>query len=123
MAKVLVVDDDLDVRESLSDWLEREHQVCQAAGVPEALAAMGRERPDVVITDFELPPYRGDDLLATLAEHYPNVGRIMHTGSPGRALGFAYSVAHRVLKKGCDLSELSRAIRDYLGSTKVTDAG
>ena len=123
MAKVMVVDDDLDVRESLSDWLAHEHEVCQAAGVPEALAAIGRDRPDVVITDFELPPYRGDDFLATLAEHYPMVGRIMHTGSPGRALGFAYSVAHRVLKKGCDLTELSGAIRQCLSQARVIDAG
>jgi DNA-binding NtrC family response regulator len=124
MAKVLVVDDDLDVRESLSDWLAREHEVCQAANVPEALAAVGREHPDVVVVDFELPPYRGDDFLATLAEHHPHVGRFMHTGSPGRALGFAYSVAHRVLKKGCDLHELSRAIRDFLANrTVVPTAG
>ncbi|MCU1276749.1 MAG: two component, sigma54 specific, transcriptional regulator, Fis family [bacterium] len=116
MAKVLVVDDDFDVRESLSDWLAGEHEVCKAAGVPEALVAVGRERPDVVVVDFELPPYRGDDFLATVAEHYPHVGRIMHTGSPGRALGFAYSIAHRVLKKGCDLTELSHAIRDFLGA-------
>jgi DNA-binding NtrC family response regulator len=114
MAKVLVVDDDTDVRESVSEWLATEHVVLQAAGVPEALALVGREHPDVVIVDFEMPPYRGDDLLATIAERYPHVGRFMHTGSPGHTLGFAYAVAHRVLKKGCDLRELNRAIRDYL---------
>ena len=117
MAKVLVVDDDMDVRESVSEWLEREHVVCQAAGVPEALAIVARESgidASRISCDFEMPPYRGDDLLATIAEQYPNIGRFMHTGSPGRALGFAYSVAHRVLKKGCDLGELSRAIRDFL---------
>jgi DNA-binding NtrC family response regulator len=123
MAKVLVVDDDFDVRESVSEWLAREHEVSQAAGVPEALAAVGRERPDVVVTDFELPPYRGDDFLATLAEHYPHVGRFMHTGSPGRALGFAYSIAHRVLKKGCDLTELSGAISEFLRAPKATPVG
>lgn len=117
MAKVLVVDDDTDVREALSEWLAREHVVCQAAGVPEALALVGREQPDVVVVDFELPPYRGDDFLAMVAEHYPRVGRLMHTGSPGRALGFAYSVAHRVLKKGCDLSD---AIRDFLHMRQTT---
>jgi DNA-binding NtrC family response regulator len=123
MAKVLVVDDDFDVRESVAEWLAREHEVCQAASVPEALAAIARERPDVVITDFELPPYRGDDFLATLAEHYPHIGRFMHTGSPGRALGFAYSLAHRVVKKGGDLSELSRAIREFLNTADATSAG
>lgn len=116
MIKVMVVDDDTDVRESLSDWLMREYQVCQAAGVPEALALLATERPDVVVCDFELPPYRGDDFLALVAERDPHVGRFMLTGSPGRALGFAYTIAHRVLKKGCDLKDLTRAIREYLGA-------
>ena len=114
MAKVLIVDDDVDVRESLADWLGREHVVCQAAGVPEALLLVGREHPDVVVSDFEIPPYRGDDLLATIAEQYPHIGRFMHTGSSGKPLGFAYKVAHRVLQKGCDLCELTGAIREFL---------
>lgn len=122
MAKVLVVDDDCDVRESVSEWLAFEHVVCQAAGVPEALAVAARERPDVIICDFELPPYRGDDLLATIAQRYPHMGRFMHTGSPGWTLGFARSVAHRVLQKGCDLAELSRAIRDYLHGQRPATA-
>src|SRR5438270_14070614 len=115
MIKIMVVDDDTDLRESCSDWLLREYAVCQAASVPDALALMPRERPDIVVVDFELPPYRGDDFLALLAEEHPHVGRFMLTGSPGRALGFAYSIAHRVLKKGCDLGDLTCAIQDFLG--------
>jgi len=45
----------------------------------------------------------------------------MLTGSPGRALGFAYSIAHRVLKKGCDLRDLSTAIRLFLQTREVPD--
>jgi DNA-binding NtrC family response regulator len=123
MAKVLVVDDDHDVRESLCDWLSREHLVCQASDVPQALAMIGSEKPDVVVVDFELPPYRGDDFLATVAEHYPHIGRFMHTGSAGRALGFAFTVAHRVLKKGCDPRDLCRAIRDFLGDRRAVGLG
>lgn len=122
MIKVMVVDDDLDVRESLSEFLTREFQVCQASGVPQAIALLASERPDVVIVDFELPPYRGDDLLALVAEQHPQTGRFMLTGSPGRALGFAYSIAHRVLKKGCDLRELTGAIRTFLGTREAPAA-
>lgn len=103
MARVLLIDDDIDVRESVSDWLVREHEVVQAATIPEAVMLLERARPDIVIVDFELPPYRGDDFLAMVAESHPQVGRFMLTGSPGRALGFAYSIAHRVFKKGGDL--------------------
>lgn len=114
MAKVMVVEDDHDIREALGDWLSREHEVCLVAGVPEALARFGDERPDVVVTDLELPPHRGDELLATIAARDPGVVRILHTGAPCRALGESWSVAHRVLKKGCDLRELSRVIREFL---------
>jgi len=122
MIKVLVVDDDLDVRESLGEWLTREYDVCEAASVPDALALMAVERPDIVITDFDLPPYRGDDLLAWIAETHPRVGRFMLTGTPGKALGFAYTIAHRVLKKGCDLRDLTDAIREFLGAREATGA-
>jgi len=121
MAKVLVIDDDTDVRESLGEWLMREHEVRRAASVPEAMEAIALEEPDAVIVDFELPPYRGDDFLALVAERHPRCGRFMLTGSPGRALGFAYTIAHRVLKKGCDLRDLSTAIRLFLQTREVPD--
>ena len=123
MARILIVDDDTDVRESLSEWLAREHEVRQAASVPDAMVSIALEPPDAVVVDFELPPYRGDDLLAMLAECHPEVGRFMFTGSPGRALGFAYSIAHRVLKKGTDLRELDRVIQEFLGGRRITNAG
>ena len=123
MAKVLLVDDDDDVRESVGDWLGREHDVRLAASVPEALALLERGRPDVVVVDFELPPYRGDDLLALVAERHPEMGRFMLTGSPGRALGFAYTIAHRVLRKGCDLRDLTRAIHEFLARREVVRIG
>ena len=122
MAKVLVVDDDTDVRDSLGEWLMREHEVRRAASVPEAMDAIAAEEPDAIITDFELPPYRGDDFLALVAERHPRCGRFMLTGSPGKALGFAYSIAHRVLKKGCDPRDLSTAIRTFLATREVNTA-
>jgi DNA-binding NtrC family response regulator len=118
MAKVLIVEDDFDVRESLHDWLAREHEVILASGVPEALALIDADEPDAVIADFELPPYFGDDFLALIAERWPQIGRILHTGSPGRHLGFAYSVAHRVLRKGDDLHELNAAIHEVVDACK-----
>ena len=60
--------------------------------------------------------------MAVVAERHPHCGRFMLTGSPGRALGFAYSIAHRVLKKGCDLRDLSGAIRNFLDGREVTAA-
>ena len=114
MAKVLVIDDDNDLRESVSDWLRREHEVCQAASIPDGVALLARVRPDVIVCDLDLPPHRGDEFLAMVAERHPDIGRFMLTGTPGRALGRAYGICHRVFKKGCDLMDLTRAIREFL---------
>ena len=122
MAKVLIIDDDGDLRESVSDWLSGEHEVCQAASVPEAVALLAELCPDVVVCDFDLPPHRGDDFLAMVAEQHPHVGRFMLTGTPGRALGVAYAICHRVFRKGCDLMDLTRAIRDFLASREPKHA-
>jgi two-component system, NarL family, invasion response regulator UvrY len=120
MARVLVVDDDVDVRESVSELLAREHEVVQAASVPEALELVRDRSPDVVVVDYELPPHHGDELLAAIADSHPRIGRFMLTGTPGRALRGSRALAHRVLTKGGDLAELSRAIREFLSGMRQT---
>jgi DNA-binding NtrC family response regulator len=116
MASVLLVDDDPDVLESLGEWLARRHQVRVARGFVEALALLVKgPLPNVVITDYEMPPYRGDDLLAIVAARYPRVCRILHTGTPGALLAAATVHADHVLPKGVELAVLDalveRAVR------------
>jgi DNA-binding response OmpR family regulator len=55
-ARVLVVDDDHDIRESLASVLSDEgYDVAEAGNGLEALAEMDRERPDVVLLDLMMP--------------------------------------------------------------------
>jgi DNA-binding NtrC family response regulator len=113
MAKVLLVDDDLDVLDSLRAWLVREHEVHVAAGFPQALAALaGGPPPDVVIADYDMPPYHGDDLLEVVAAHFPSVCRILYTGLP-HAMINANGAAHHVVLKGGDPSHLNSLIRAW----------
>src|SRR4051812_3456140 len=54
--RVLVVDDDNDIRESLTEILMSEgFDVAQAANGLDALAEIDRERPDVVLLDLMMP--------------------------------------------------------------------
>jgi CheY-like chemotaxis protein len=109
MARVLLVDDDADVLDSLEGWLGRKHDVTVAPGLPEALAALARGPiPDIVITDWDLPPFCGDELLRIVASHFPAVCRVLHSGTP-RPPG-SPSLAQHVLVKGCDLGELERVV-------------
>jgi sigma-B regulation protein RsbU (phosphoserine phosphatase) len=65
MAKglVLVVDDEAPIRDILSFYLKRSgYQVLTAANGVEAVAEMGRSRPDLIISDLRMPEMSGDEL-------------------------------------------------------------
>jgi CheY-like chemotaxis protein len=110
MLRVLLVDDDLEVLESLGDWLKRSYEVTVASGFPEAILALANgPLPDVVICDLDLSPFSGEDLLVVLAARYPSICRVLHTGSPRSQL--SGTVAHHVFWKGDDLEGLEEIIR------------
>ena len=114
MARVLLVDDDADVLDSLADWLGRRHEVHVATGFPEAIAALVEgPLPDVVVTDYDMPPYRGDDLLAIVAARWPRIGRILHSGKPRAAAGRDLGHVDHLVVKG-DPDRLEAAIQRSL---------
>jgi DNA-binding NtrC family response regulator len=119
MVRVLLVDDDQEVLDALGDWLRREFEVELALGFPQAILALATgPTPDVVITDLEMPPYSGEDLLAVLAARYPKVCRILHTATAKRFLPMP-SVAHHVLEKGGDPARLDQIIRSWTPAQKI----
>ncbi len=65
MAKgtVLVVDDEVPIRDILSFYLKRSgYQVLTAGNGVEALVEIGRLRPDLIISDLRMPDMPGDEL-------------------------------------------------------------
>jgi DNA-binding NtrC family response regulator len=67
MPRVLVVDDEPGVQESLRMLLKQECEVVTAGSVDEALRLLGEASPDVVLLDLVMPGRSGFDLLAELA--------------------------------------------------------
>jgi chemosensory pili system protein ChpA (sensor histidine kinase/response regulator) len=66
-AQILVVDDSVTVRKVTSRLLEREgYRVDTAKDGVEALQKIGRERPDVLLVDIEMPRMDGFDLTRHL---------------------------------------------------------
>ena len=68
MVRVLVVDDEAGVRESLRMLLKGECEVATAEGVDEALAAIATGPPDLILLDLVMPGRSGLELLAELQE-------------------------------------------------------
>ncbi len=79
--RVLIVDDDRIITESLVEFLQLEGY--EAAGVgsfAEAMAAMDRRRCNVVLSDINMPDADGFELLRVMRQRYPEVVVIMITG-------------------------------------------
>ena len=65
--RVLVVDDERGVRESLRMLLGEECTVAEAASVEEGLVALAADPPDLVLLDLVMPGRSGFDLLSELS--------------------------------------------------------
>ena len=71
-ARILVVDDEPQIRHSLQTNLEnRNYAVTTVASVEEALEAIVRQKPDVVIVDLVLPAMDGIELTRRIREQSP----------------------------------------------------
>jgi DNA-binding NtrC family response regulator len=81
MANILYVDDEPPIRLILQDTLERlGHGAIGAANVPEALAALGREEIDLIISDFKMPGLSGLEFLELLRDDGRDIPVIILTG-------------------------------------------
>ena len=69
--KVLVVDDEEDIRTSVSQILEiRGYEVIRAENGMECLKQLERVLPDLVILDIMMPGMSGWDVAARMKEHH-----------------------------------------------------
>src|SRR4026208_2407802 len=80
MANLLVVDDELGMRQFLTHLLQREgHVVRVAENGREALTLLREQAPDLIISDIRMPDMGGVDLLRAARELLPEVEVIMMT--------------------------------------------
>ena len=67
--RILVIDDDAAIRDSLRMTLEYNgHEFIGAATGPEGLALAEREAPDLVLLDIKMPGMDGMDVLSRLRQ-------------------------------------------------------
>ncbi|GFO55588.1 acetoacetate metabolism regulatory protein AtoC [Geomonas sp. Red276] len=77
---ILVVDDELSMREFLAILLEGEgYRVDQAESAEEALQFLARESYDMVLSDVSMPGLSGIDLLASIKAQAPDTAVLMIT--------------------------------------------
>lgn len=87
-SRLLIVDDQHDVRQVLTRILGSAGYTCRSAdSVAAAKAALAEEVPDLVLCDIDMPGESGLVLLAHLTTHHPDVAVLMVTAldDPGVA--------------------------------------
>jgi DNA-binding NtrC family response regulator len=111
--KVLVVDDDENVLESVCEILSfYGYRVVATQTVAEAQLALVANDPDVMVCDWNLRGERALSLLEFTRAHHPHVGRVLMTGSAEDdwSLLMARSLVHVALTKPVSPSDLRHAI-------------
>src|SRR3989475_6917318 len=77
---VLIIDDEVGIRESLQTLLELEgYDVETAANGEQGIARLGDRPFDLVLLDLALPDRNGIDVMAEIRAHAPNLSVIMIT--------------------------------------------
>ncbi|MCM8804338.1 MAG: sigma-54 dependent transcriptional regulator [Candidatus Omnitrophica bacterium] len=79
MAKILIIDDEEGVRESLKFSLRNKYKVILSSNGKEGFSLIEKERPDLVILDIILPDIDGINLLKDIKEKFKDTPVIMLT--------------------------------------------
>ncbi len=116
-AKILIVDDELIMRESLAGWLERDgHYIETAASGEEALERINAFRFDILLVDIKMEGISGLDVLKQVKESDPDVAVVMITayGSIPSAIEAMKNGAYDYLLKPFDPNELGVLIEKII---------
>ncbi len=114
-AKVLVVEDDPSVRQSMAELLRvLGCEVSEAVDGAEGLAMLRREKPDLLITDYLMPRMTGAELMREANRIYPGLPMIIATGYADMG-AIADAVGDNpVLRKPYQLADLAASVEQAL---------
>jgi len=118
----LVVDDSMLIRHTVCRFLEeRGFSVESASNGQEALETLKRIRPDVIITDMQMPKMNGGEFITALKTH-PVTANIPVVIVAGRQSGFDESEkrAQFAIFKDIDIeTQLAKALETILNAPAV----
>jgi CheY-like chemotaxis protein len=123
MIKILVVDDEPEIRQMVVDFLRdvEGYTVTDASGGPEALDVLGKEPFDLVLSDINMPGMKGFDLLKLVRQKYPHIKRVLITAynvEDYLELALKYDIGNIFVKTApFNFNELSVIIKNLLANT------
>jgi len=121
MAKILVVDDEQNIRNILRDSLKKEsHEVFEASSAQEACDILATKAIELMITDLVMPGKTGLDLIMEVKEQHPDLTIIAISGGGGINGRFDYLPiaqligASNIIKKPFSINEIKQSVSNLL---------
>ena len=112
---ILIVDDELSVRDLLYDaFTKKGYKVTTIGVASQAIEAAAREKPDLVLLDFNMPDINGIEVLKRIRMRDANVKVIMLTGIDSADLEKEARLngASGFLRKSLGLEVIIKAVND-----------
>lgn len=77
MAKILVIEDEADLRELITSELKDDgHQTIEAADGEQGLQRILSDNPDIILADISMPKMNGHQLRGRLQQNHPQQAKI-----------------------------------------------
>ena len=116
-AKILIVDDDENIRKTMKAILEEEnYSVDLATNGKEAIQMTNEKMYNLALLDIRLPDIEGVELLQLMKEYVPRTRKIMVTGYPTiqNAVMAINKNADAYLLKPVDIEKLLHIVKEQL---------
>jgi DNA-binding NtrC family response regulator len=120
LARILIIDDDVQILNMLRQTLEREgYDVVEASNGKQGIRLYREEPVDLIITDIIMPEKEGIETILELKRDYPDVKIIAISGGgrigPEEYLDMAEKLgAQRTFIKPVERKQLLNAVRNLL---------
>jgi two-component system, NtrC family, sensor kinase len=123
--RILIVDDEKQVREMFAECLSARYSCVTAGDAQEALVRLTSEPFALVLTDVQMPGLSGIELLRRINEHFPDTAVVMISGvdRTQRVLDAIRLGAYDYLLKPCDLEVLDFTVERALERRKLLSDG
>ena len=120
MAKLLIVDDDKNLRLLYEQELTDEgHEVVLASSGPEALDYLKTQHPQLIILDISMPGMDGIEALGKILAKDKSMPVILNTAYSTYKDNFMTWSADAYVVKSGDLTELKAKIKDVLKTRAI----
>lgn len=126
MANILLIEDDLQIRELLTIMLTHDgHSVVVAEDGVKALEIFKSRKPDLVITDILMPKKDGIETILELLELDGNIPIVAMSAGKGPMLSIDFNLdsakmvgASTILQKPFNHAQLQKAIKEALDNPR-----